>query len=462
MKKLYLSRFAHFIYKKEKDEIVALYHAIKMTVIFIGCDVADNLKKFSDGKYAKELFNELDPDVVSEYHQMINKLIRLGFLIYDHQSDERLLKTVTEDIPKPYPHILYLMMADGCNLACNYCFESMNQGEKHEAKKMSFEVIDKSLDLYASLISKNENLFKREKTIIFYGGEPMLNFDGIVFALKRIKEMQKQKQFPKKTKLVLITNGTLIDSQKAEILKRYKVNVSISLDGNKKHNQNRVFPDGRQAFEEIMRGYKNCQKLGLQTSISCTISETNVQEVESVVSEILKNDIKFLGFNVLLGKTSEDYQKDAAKFILDAFQTFKEKGIFEDRMYRKLESFCQRKIMLFDCAAAGGNQLVISPEGSIGVCHGFFKERKYFVESVFNSNINPLENKVWVEWNKRTPFNISQCLDCPAISVCGGGCLMNAEKEYGSIWDIDKRYCEHSQQSLEWLIWDLYESIDKP
>ena len=461
MKQLYLSKFAHFICKKENENIVALYHSIKMSVIFLSFEIAENLKKFSKGKSTREFYKELPTDNLPEYRLLVKKMIKSGFLVYNHQSDDNLLKAVITDIPKPYPHILYLMMVDGCNLACSYCFEAMNQGLAHEIKKMSYGVINKSLDLYADLISRNPRLFKREKTIIFYGGEPMINFEGIIFALDKIKKMQKQGKFPRKIKLSLITNGTLINADKAKVLKRYKVNVSISLDGNEKHNKNRIFPGGRPAFGQIIKGYRNCKKLGLQTSISCTISETNVNEVDSVVSEILKNKVSFLGFNVLLGKTSEDYQKKAAKFILDAFSVFKDKGIFEDRIYRKLESFCQRKIMLFDCAAAGGNQLVISPEGSIGVCHGFFSERKYFTESVFEINTNPLESPTWVEWNKRTPFNIEQCIKCSSVSICGGGCLMNAEKEYGSIWEVDKRYCEHSQQSLEWLIWDLYDSIDK-
>ena len=70
-----------------------------------------------------------------------------------------------------------------------------------------------------------------------------------------------------------------------------------------------------------------------------------------------------------------------------------------------------------------------------------------------------MKSSVWIEWNKRTPLNMPECYECPALGICGGGCPMNAEKNYGSIWHVDKRYCQHSIQTLEWLIRDLYGSL---
>jgi uncharacterized protein len=459
MKRLYLSRFAHFFYKEIAEGDVALYHSIKMSVIFLDYKTAKDLESTYEGRSFAEFCEIFSNNNLTESRKLIRKMIAAGFLINDKKKDDDLLKSIVFNIPNPYPHILYLMMVDGCNLACRYCFESMNQGNVTcEYKKMPEEIIEKALNRYVDLINANPKLFPKEKTIIFYGGEPLINFPGIVFALEKIKSMQKAGKIPKKLKLILISNGTLINNEQARILKKYKVNVSISLDGNEKQNENRVFSNGIPAFKKIMRGFKICQNLGLNTSISCTISNSNINEVNAVVSEILKNKVYYLGFNILLGETSSEYHRKAANFILDAYNIFKENGVFEDRMHRKIESFCKKRPMLFDCAAAGGNQLVVSPEGSIGICHGFFNERKYFAESVFNSN-NPLKNPIWQEWNKRTPFNMKECLNCEAIAVCGGGCLMNAEKVYGSIWKVDESHCEHSLQSLNWLIWDLHKSL---
>lgn len=461
METLYLSRFAHFLFYEKDQEVGALYHAISLSLIFLSAKMLKNFQRFKRPLSRVDFLREMPKLERQEYRRLLKNLIRQKFLISKVEEDEAQLGVIRDNLPEPYPKILYLMLSDGCNLSCRYCFEGMNQGQRKIALNMSKKVAAKALDFFSDLILQKPKLFNQEKTIIFYGGEPMLNFECLAFALEKIKSLKIAKLLPRKTRVVLITNGTLIDSEKAALLKRHGVNVSVSLDGNAKHNANRIFPDGQPAFFSIMKGYKLCQEAGIETSISCTISESNVSEAEAVVGEILKNKISFLGFNVLLGKSTEEYQKKAAEFILKAFRVFQKENIFEDRMYRKLEAFSEKKQLLFDCGAAGGNQLVISPEGSIGICHGFFKERKYFQSSVFSHTFNPLKSEIWTEWRYRSPFNMEDCWDCPALAICGGGCPMNAEKEYGSIWEIDKRYCEHSKQSLDFLVWDLYESIDK-
>ena len=52
-----------------------------------------------------------------------------------------------------------------------------------------------------------------------------------------------------------------------------------------------------------------------------------------------------------------------------------------------------------------------------------------------------------------------ECLSCPALAVCDGSCPYDAMLKYGSIWNIDRRFCIHSKEALEWLIWDLYDKV---
>jgi len=49
-----------------------------------------------------------------------------------------------------------------------------------------------------------------------------------------------------------------------------------------------------------------------------------------------------------------------------------------------------------------------------------------------------------------------QCFGCEAIGLCGGGCPINAELNFGSIWALDTRFCIHTKSTLEWMIWDQY------
>lgn len=461
-KKWYLSRFAYFFEGKDGESII-LYHSLKIRMVFLTKTIVQNIRLFHSGLTIADFLKKIPDNEKQEYRELIKQLKRIDFLICDRNEDLEALDFIVKNAPKPYPHILYLMVADDCNLACTYCFEGMNclakknLPDKRETM-MGTEVAEKAIKRYSELIRENPRLFNREKKIIFYGGEPLLNFQTIKFSLEMIKRYQADGLLPKNTKLMIISNGTLLTEEMAKIIKRYKVDISISLDGPKEQSAARIFPNGKEAFSSILRGLDICKRLGLKTSISCTITDKNIDDCQKIIDFIIDNNIKAVGFNMMLGKTSYNYADKAADFIIKAHQRFKENDIWEDRMSRKVEAFFKAKLLLFDCAAAGGHQLVVSPEGSFGICHGFFSDRKYFSGNVNDTSYNPLDTDIFKEWNKRTPLNMEGCRDCPGLGICGGGCLMNAEKEYGSIWKKDERFCVHCLKTLEYLLWDTYYS----
>jgi len=52
----------------------------------------------------------------------------------------------------------------------------------------------------------------------------------------------------------------------------------------------------------------------------------------------------------------------------------------------------------------------------------------------------------------RFPMKMSECADCFAISVFGGGCLYAAQVTHGSIWTVDERVCFQAKTILEWML----------
>ena len=128
---------------------------------------------------------------------------------------------------------------------------------------------------------------------------------------------------------------------------------------------------------------------------------------------------------------------------------------------RKVDAFVNHKIHLQDCAAEGANQLVIAPNGDVGICHGYLSTRETFVTNVDSLDFRMDQDPLFLEWNKRTPLNMEKCLDCMALGTCGGGCALNAKANHQTIWDLDERFCIHSRATLEFLIWDLFEILTK-
>jgi len=89
-------------------------------------------------------------------------------------------------------------------------------------------------------------------SLIFTGGEPLLNFKTIKSAVEYAQVEAERKR--KKAKFLIATNGTLFNNEIISFIKENQIEVQISLDGDKEtHDRMRIFPDGRGSYRVISR-----------------------------------------------------------------------------------------------------------------------------------------------------------------------------------------------------------------
>lgn len=225
----------------------------------------------------------------------------------------------------------------------------------------------------------------------------------------------------------------------------------------------RIFTNEKGSFDETIRGYWLLKELGVQPGISCTIGQHNVEVLDRVVEYFVKElGTKTIGFNLPnLIKGQEDLMIPMEKVtenIIKAYAMCRKFGIVEDRVWnRRVRPFVEEQFWLTDCAGCG-NQIVVLPNGAVGPCHAFLGSAKYYESNVFR-NENLADNPVWIEWKRRAPIFMPQCLDCSAISICGGGCPYLAHENDGSIWEVDKKICVFCNKVLEWLIGELHDKL---
>lgn len=155
---------------------------------------------------------------------------------------------------------------------------------------------------------------------------------------------------------------------------------------------------------------------------------------------------------------SDEYYRSAVELQIKAFRTFREIGLYEERLMRKVRAFVDQEPMYADCGVVG-YQLVVAPDGRIGICQDFIKPRKYFSRSVYDNNHSDLLMSLFADWRDRSPFSLPACRECPALGICGGGCPASSELKTGDRNNLDERACHQSKQVLEWLVWDAYEQI---
>lgn len=457
---VFFSRFSHRV---EKEGICAYFHSLRLKPVFIAAAMADVVEALRECSSTTDLLDSLaDSGLREQACSVINALIASKVLLREKSSDDKVISHLRSSIPQPYPHIAYFILTENCNFGCTYCFVKRDGSTKPSENNMSLETAMKGLDFFCDQIAKDEKRFNEEKNIIFYGGEPLLNTKVLKSLLEKIEQNKNNGRLPERTQLSIITNGSLLNQQNIELLTKNNVSIGISLDGDECATDScRAYVNGTPVYKDVIRGIERCKKQDVPFSLSVTLTEQSVKDFDNTIKELQSIDCKALGFNILLTdeafKVSEGYNEAAADFIIKAFEIFRKSGVYEDRMMRKVKSFVESKVYLFDCGAAGGGQIIIAPDGQVGICHGFLGSREYFPTTVNATAFDPATDPTFSEWGKRTPLNMEECQNCMSLGMCGGGCPLNAQKNEGSIWGMDKRFCVHSLKTLNWLIWDLYD-----
>jgi len=448
-KNLKISPFAHFF---ERNNIVCIYHSIKMSSLYITAALYSQLKKYFASEKEETLSGKLA--------KIVAKLKKNEILVPQDFSADKYIKSILPLMIKP-PHIrvMVLHMTDFCNLCCKYCFIEGNIKKNYRRKNMTPEVMEKAIDKFVQ-ITKGK-AFKKKPAIVFYGGEPLANWEVLLHGLKYL-----DKKYPDfAVDKVIITNGTLVTPKIAKELKKYDVGVSLSIDGPKScHNANRVYRDGSGTFDDVVKGLEIMRAAGLKPSASCVMSKETVMQADKVIQWLVEDlGITALGFNHVsivpsLNYYDEKYENDFAAAVLKVQDIIQQKypNVYERRMNHKINCFLDKQIIRADCTGCG-EQFSVSTTGEVGICQGYMGTRKTFNNSVLDEHFDPNKDEIFIEWSKRSPFTMPECYTCAALSTCGGGCPRNADVLSGSIWKKDLPFCHFAKKAQEWLIWKQFD-----
>lgn len=453
---LRISDFCHFV--EGVNGLIALYNALTLGVVIVDKKTAEFLKQARHKVIPSDQVSSLDDE-------LINQLIRHKLLFpLNQRLDLEEYGKIQAALKDKKIGLLYLLMADYCNLGCTYCFIRSGMPENYQFSKMSMETARFGIDLFAKSLNENVDI---EPQIIFYGGEPLINFSVVEGGLSYIENLKGKEELPQSTSITINTNGTLINKKIVSVLRKVKnLNVALSLDGPKEvHNQCRKYRNGRGTFEDVMRNYRLLTQNEINVGLCCTISKYNVDQLEEI-SKWFVNELRVtsISFNILI-ETNEiesvrgdisTYAANTAKQIINCYRFFREKGVYEDRIMRKVNAFVDGYVYYNDCGGCG-EQIVVTPDGMVGPCHAYCGSRKYFIRP--DKSFNPYAHPIWEEWKFRSPLFMEQCRNCIALSICGGGCPYSADQRNGSIWELDDAFCIHAKATVEFLVKDLIEKM---
>jgi uncharacterized protein len=440
-----------------RDGVCALFHSLCLSLLFLEDRFKPLLDELRYGATIDRL-QKLD----SEADTIIAELIEEKLVVPVSYDDNLiLLEKQKMYIQEPSLETIFMLLTDTCNLSCGYCFINGNMPQGCPGSKMmNWETAKETVDMYFA----NLKATRFHKTIVFYGGEPLLAFPLLQRIVEYIQVEYRAGYDQYKVGLILITNGTKITPQVAEYLAKHpEISVCVSLDGVEEvHDQKRTYSNGRGSFHDVIVGIERLRAAGQNgVNISATIDEHNIDRLSDLLVLHEKHKFQTVNFNLLLDTTDRvvdsAYTEKATKRMLEYFEQAREVGLHEDRIMRKIRAISNGVLHPFDCRATGG-QLAISPDGSLGVCHEGVGCKNFFFGKVSRDFVFS-KNSTILEWGKRSPLTMPQCFNCPSLGLCGGGCAYSAYLRHGTIWAIDDKFCKHSLTVLEWLVWDVYKRL---
>ncbi|WP_159847499.1 FxsB family cyclophane-forming radical SAM/SPASM peptide maturase [Nocardia sp. CY41] len=154
---------------------------------------------------------------------------------------------------EPLPFLDYIIkLHSRCNLACDYCYlyEMADQSWRDQPKMMSHKVFDDTCQMIADHARRFEI---PALNLNFFGGEPLLvghrNFEYFASRARTILD-------PISTvRIVLQTNGVLLDDEFLRICDEWDICVTVSLDGDEQsHDRHRRDRRGAGTYARVTAG----------------------------------------------------------------------------------------------------------------------------------------------------------------------------------------------------------------
>lgn len=307
---------------------------------------------------------------------------------------------------KKQRHVLQWHMTHKCNLRCRHCYQT------EYVEDTSEEFLNDIFDEYLRFLDKH-NMFGH---IYLTGGEPMVHpyFFGLC---EKIKSHGMT--------LTVLTNGTLIDDEKARRMKEIGIDhVQVSLDGTEDiHDGIR----GTGSFNKTLNGIDSLKKAGMKVMVSFTAQKSNYKSMPALAEICYAHKVDKLWWDRVVTETPEDTQ--ALALTTPMFRkTVRTAGKLHDKYIRETGRMfvsCERPMQFVGCSEkcfnygchVGTNMIVILADGGVMPCRrlpfviGNIKECS-LSDIVFSSDL--------IKEIEQTPIPV-ECLDCRYLMRCGGG-----------------------------------------
>jgi uncharacterized protein len=365
-----------------------------------------------------------------------------------------------------------LKIASHCNLNCSYC-HMYNMGDNTYKNQPKF-LSDENIIAFSEKLKNYSKKHKIENVFIaFHGGEPLLIAKStFIFYVETILNHNKHLNIT----FIIQTNGVLLNNEWAEILKKYNVNVGISLDGDKKVNDTyRVKHNGKGSYDEIISNLIEIDSHEVVKGIISVVN-THIDPVYfySHMKEINKHQLNILLPNINFSNIPdfympvEDHMTKSKNWLIELYEVWKNDA------ERLSIPFFELIIKLIAGARNFGNHLIGNCENGVAVIETngdieVIDALRTSFSGATRGNLNVLNNEIeeihdhqlfTTYYYSHTQQLPTLCKSCNVKNICGGGFLVHRYKDDCSTFNNPSIYCSVLKNVIKYIQKDLYYEIN--
>jgi uncharacterized protein len=373
---------------------------------------------------------------IAEDHPLLVELQRGGLLVKEGRAA---WSDVTLNHAATPLNMLILKLVGYCNLACKYCYD-YNQATFRQ--RMPSAIAESAIG--QALARAVGGL-----TILFHGGEPLLEFDLIrrlvAFARREASLAGREVVFG------IQTNGTQFTREIVDFLLAEDFAVGVSLDGPAEVNDSlRVDHSGRGQQARIEGALRDYPELTSRLGILTTVTSRNVDNLVGVARYVRELGVPRWDTTLFeaTGRGAHDperFKPDTNRLIASHFRLMDaiEQGEFDQmevrpvlKYLRNALSYRRSSMCLRNGCGAAADLVSIRVDGTIEACD-CIKDPHLELGSLKRVGIDDaLASAAAHAVRTRATDTLPTCRTCDWRILCGGTCLAKA-----SLNTVDEQQC---------------------
>ncbi len=311
-----------------------------------------------------------------------------------------------------------------CNLRCDYCFQkSIRESEPYNSARWDVRMRERVCAFVEAYMARQGT---KLLLLSVYGGEPLLECESFLSTVRELEQVCSS--MGARMRKMIVTNGTLLDTGRLKKLIDLGFSFYFTVDVSEcVSSPHRIYLNGRGSYTDANAAAQKCSRIArTNVNIVCTDDIRDV-DAKNVLSWIEGYDVSNVSFTLSpvfsyeCGTCKNNLLIENIGRFLHVHKVLRDSGV---------EIHCYSDSI---CPCLHRHKFIIDPLGKVSKCGARVGDDGFVFANDVGADLHVIEaaNKMWLS----TVYDEIEknCIDCPLVPSCMGGCLAENKVIHGSV-----------------------------